>query len=86
MHPRDTPGIDNTLGQQLNRRLAEAEIRHTLALRFKRLYDLNLEAIRIVGDVCNRPHWEALTLEAEPLDMVDPIRVLERLDPADDSE
>ncbi len=86
MHPRDTPGLDNTFGHQLNRRLAEAEIRRTLALRFKRLYDLNLEAIRTVGDVCKRPHWEALTLEAEPLDMMDPIDVLERLGPVDDSE
>ena len=86
MHPRNTPGIDDTFGHQLNHLVAEAEVRHALALRFKRLYDLNLEAIRVVGDVCNRPHWEALTLEAEPLDVVDPIQVLERLDPADDSE
>jgi hypothetical protein len=86
MHPRDTPGIDNAFGHQLNRRLAEAEVRHTLALRFKRLYDLNLEAMLVVGDVCNRPHWQALTLEAEALDIMDPIDVLERFDAADDAE
>ena len=86
MHPRNTPGIDDTFGHQLNRLLAEADVRHALAMRFKRLYDLNLEAIRTVGDVCARPHWEALTLKAEPLDIMDPIDVLERLGPVDDAE
>lgn len=86
MHPRTPPELDNAFAHHLRRRLADAEIRHALALRFKRLYNLNLEAIRAVGEVCDRPHWQALTIDSEPLDMMDPIRVLERLGPADDAE
>lgn len=80
MHPRTIPGIDNTFGHQLNRLLAEAEVRHTLAMRFKRLLTLNCEAILAVSDVCRNEDWAYFTMDGPPLDYHDPIGVLRRLE------